>query len=38
MTIEKSRMQSPALESVVQKFKIRRKIRTRGARIPDELW
>jgi hypothetical protein len=38
MTIEKSPIQNPALDSIKQKFKIWRKTRTRGTRIPDELW
>ncbi len=38
MTIEKSPIQSPALDSIKQKFKTWRKTRIRGTRIPDELW
>ena len=38
MTIERSPIQSPAIKSVIQKFKIWRKTRTRGTRIPEELW
>ena len=38
MTIEKSPIQNPTLDSIKQKFKIWRKTRVRGTRIPDELW
>jgi hypothetical protein len=38
MSIGKNSTQSLALDSVKQKFKIWRKTRIRGSRIPGELW